>query len=184
MYTESASHKSQRLHLYKAFSSAFSYPDEPFFQVFPHLRKRKAEVLATYDRLFRARGIWLFTTEYTAKGGFQRSLSLSDIMGFYKAFGLALEKERPDSLWVELEFMHFLIFKALHAERNPEAIPGDKVSLCIDAQRKFFTEHLFPGARAISKRIMADEDPGVYHELTEELLHFLEQDDGYMNQQA
>lgn len=84
----------------------------------------------------------LYETQYGAAHVYQQVHELGDIQGFYKAFGLDisdLEKERCDHISVELEFMHFLLYKQAYALENH----GDeKAQICVDAQKKFLKEHL------------------------------------------
>ena len=179
MSTVSVSPDQLRLHTYDSFSAAFGYPDSRFFDHFPTLLEEKDKIIAEYDSMFRNKGVWLYTTEHTAKGQFQKTNQLSDIMGFYRAFGLNIDRERPDALTVELEFMHYLIFKTLFAgEKQTEDAP-EKVQLCIDAQRKFFDEHLYPGARAIKDKIESTGTAVFYVDIIEELMTFLKEEESY-----
>ncbi len=180
MSTASASRSRQRLFTYKLYSTALTYPDKEFFHYFPQLLDESKRVIAEYDQLFRRSGIWLYTTEYTAKGTFQKSNYLSDIMGFYTAFGLEPHGERSDSLSVELEFMHYLIFKGMHAVEKKLKDHQDKYALCLDAQRKFFSEHLYPGAKAIAEKIIEQTKEGVYREIMVQMLGFLEDEKGFL----
>ena len=84
----------------------------------------------------------LYETQYGAAHVYQQVHELGDIQGFYKAFGLDIsevEKERCDHVSVELEFMHFLLYKQAYALENH----GDeKAQICVDAQKKFLKEHI------------------------------------------
>ena len=84
----------------------------------------------------------LYETQYGAAHVYQQVHELGDIQGFYKAFGLDIsdvEKERCDHVSVELEFIHFLLYKQAYALENH----GDeKVQICVDAQKKFLKEHI------------------------------------------
>lgn len=84
----------------------------------------------------------LYETQYGAAHVFQQVHELGDIQGFYRAFGLDIsevEKERCDHVSVELEFMHFLLYKQAYAIENH----GDeKAQICVDAQKKFLKEHI------------------------------------------
>jgi nitrate reductase assembly molybdenum cofactor insertion protein NarJ len=174
MYTDSVSRDRKRLLTYKLYSAALNYPDEQFFHFFPQLNDGREKVARDYDRLFRRGGIWLYTTEHTALGEFQKSKFLSDIMGFYTAFGLEPHGERPDSLPIELEFMHYLIFKGIHAiEKKLQDYKGKNL-ICLDAQRKFFNEHLYPGAKAIGEKISTQSEESVYREIVTQMVDFLE----------
>lgn len=84
----------------------------------------------------------LYETQYGAAHVFQQVHELGDIQGFYKAFGLDVsdvERERCDHVSVELEFMHFLLYKQAYALENHGE---EKAQICIDAQKKFLKEHV------------------------------------------
>ncbi len=160
---------------YKAFAVAFSYPDDGLYAVFPELSSRKEDMLSEYDRLFRANGVWLYGTEHLATNDFQRSNFLADIMGFYRAFGLEPDTDRPDSLSCELEFMHYLILKGSHAlESGDSADAKEKAAICLDAERKFFIEHLHPAAKKIAEAVMSRSSNDFYVNISGEMLEFLE----------
>lgn len=159
-----------RMLKYKVFARAFSYPDKGFFNFFVQEAARKNQIIADFDRLFRSSELWLYGAEYAAQNEFQRANILSDIMGFYRAFGLEPDKERPDSLHAEFEFMHYLIFKTKRAPAK------EKAYLCLDAQRKFFLAHLYPAAKAIADKIIARQENNFYTDVVKDLLSFLEEE--------
>lgn len=100
---------------------------------------------------------------------------LADIMGFYRAFGLEPSKDRPDSLACELEFMHYLVFKRLYAlENNDIDDAAEKALVCLDAQKNFFTEHLYSAAKKIAGSIVSQTENTFYLEIAQEMLTFLE----------
>lgn len=178
MSQESALHKKRdqidenRMLAYKAFAAAFIYPKEK-------------EMQRKYDELFRAKEIWLYGAEYTLKTEFQRANYLSDIMGFYRAFGLDTDKDRPDLLSNELEFMYYIIFKKCHALRNKGIKDAkEKASICADAQKKFFTEHLYPAAKKIAERIIANPEKNFYSKKANEMLKFLESEKKYFKREV
>ena len=182
MCTESASRNKERMLEYKIFAAAFSYPDEKFFKFFPDLSAKKDSLISEYDRLFRAKEVWLYTVEYIAKNEFQRSNYLADIMGFYKAFGVEPDRDRPDSLSGELEFMHYLIFKNIHALEDKEGRDvKEKVAICLDAQKKFFAEHLYPAAKKIAEKIISMTENNFYTTIAKEFLEFLESENLYLH---
>jgi TorA maturation chaperone TorD len=94
-------------------------------------------------------------------------------MGFYKAFGLEPHEDRPDSISIEFEFMHYLIFKRMYAEENKLQDYREKISVCVNAQREFFNEYLYPGAKAVAERIMAFKKDGIYPDVATQMLDFL-----------
>lgn len=181
MCTESASPEIERMAKYKAFANAFSYPDENFFKFFPQVLPEKEELLSLYDRLFRANEIWLYTIEYLAKNEFQRASLLADIMGFYRAFKLEPDKDRPDSLAAEFEFIHYLIFKRIHASENNIKDGKKKADICFDAEKKFFNEYLCPGARKIADKILSQTKNNFYADIAKEMLEFLKREKKVLN---
>ena len=102
-----------------------------------------------YSRLFEPRNklqVPPYETEYTLAESPQHALTqqaqLSDIAGFYKAFGLAISEERPDRvdhITTELEFMHVLAYKESIAIKENET---EHIEIVQDAQRKFVADHL------------------------------------------
>jgi len=167
----------ERLFAYKLFSAAFNYPDNTFLSFFPEENKEK--LLVEYDSLFRASEIWLYTTEYLAENEFQRTNFLSDISGFYRAFGLQIDKERPDFLATELEFMHFLIFKQMYALCRNINDSKEKAAICSDAQKKFFNTYLYPSAKRIAQKVIARSKAGFYKRKAIEMLGFFESEIKY-----
>jgi TorA maturation chaperone TorD len=164
----------ERMFAYKAWAAAFSYPDDGFFAHLPELASQRQSLVSEYDRMFRAGVVWLYGAEHLVKNEFQRANLLSDIMGFYTAFGLEPDLERPDSIACEMDFMHYLIFKRqrLYAGAGGDAAE-EKAEVCGDAERKFFVEHLEPGATAIAGEILANTAHPFYKQAAEGLLEFL-----------
>ncbi len=152
----------ERMLRYKTFAEGFSYPG-------------KEELSLEYDRLFRGLGVWLYGSEYTAENEFQRARSLADINGFYRAWGLEPDAERPDSISCELEFMHYLIFKEINAPDK------EKSKLSLDAQKKFFCEHLYPAAKKIIEKVLLLAEDGFYKRISQDLLQFLKTEKGYFD---
>lgn len=63
---------------------------------------------------------------------------MADISGFYKAFGLCLESERPDHISLELEFMRLLTIKEAGSLMDKNL----NIDICINAQKEFLGSHL------------------------------------------
>ncbi len=164
----------ERMLAYKAWAVAFSYPDDTFFTHLPELIEQRQSLVSEYDRLFRAGIVWLYGAEHLVKNEFQRANLLSDIMGFYTAFGLEPDLERPDAITCEMDFMHYLIFKR---DRLGEGAVVDdakeKAEVCRDAEKKFFVEHLDPAATLIAREILANTNHPFYKQAAEGLLAFL-----------
>jgi DMSO reductase family type II enzyme chaperone len=90
-------------------------------------------------------------TLYTAPHIFQETQELADIRGFFRAFGLEpAERERPDHITVELEFMHFVTYKEAYALLHHGSA---KARLCREAQRKFMQDHLGRWAVPFARRL-------------------------------
>ena len=99
-------------------------------------------------------------TLYTARHLFQETQELSDIGGFFRAFGLDLaERERPDHISVELEFMHVLTYKEAYAllHHGPT-----KARLCRRAQRQFMKDHLGRWAPLFAQRLQEKAGGGYF----------------------
>jgi DMSO reductase family type II enzyme chaperone len=111
-------------------------------------------------------------TVYTAHHIFEETSELSDLAGFYRAFGLELvERERPDHVSVELEFMHLLTFKEAYARAyHSEA----KVRLCRSAQRAFVRDHLGRWASRFASLLSNKAGGGYYGALAGLLQAFVE----------
>lgn len=168
----------ERLLAYKMFSAAFNYPEDTLLGFFP--KENKEKLLPEYDLLFRANEIWLYSTEYLAENEFQRVSYLADISGFYRAFGLEIDKERPDFLATELEFMHFLIFKQMYALCRNINDSKEKSAICLDAQKKFFNTYIYPSAKRIAQKVIGQSKAGFYRRKAIEMLAFLELEMKYL----
>ena len=166
--------KNQRMRQYKTLAVAFGYPDDSFFVHFPDLTDDKQSMMAEYDRLFRAGIVWLYGAEYMVKNEFQRANILSDIMGFYTAFGLEPDKERPDSITCEMEFMYGLILKRNRASQLPaDEQTKEKTDVCLDSEKKFFIQHLEPAAVSIAEKIISLSENCFYVNIAKDMLEFL-----------
>lgn len=166
----------QRMLKYKTLAVAFSYPNKEFFDFFPELSSDRERLSREYDRLFRVKEIWLYGTEYISEHEFQRSNYLADISGFYKAFGLEAQGDRPDALSSELEFMHYLIFKEINAPED------EKAAICLDAQKKFFVEYVNTIAKPIAQEIIRVTTEEFYKNIAIEMLQFFKEEEKLLKQ--
>lgn len=97
-------------------------------------------------------------TAYTAKHLFQVSEQMADVAGFYRAFGVDAQGERPDSLGMELEFAYLLALKEAYAiEHHGPA----KVALVRKAERAFLHDHLGRWGSAVAARMIALDADGI-----------------------
>ena len=115
----------------------------------------------------------LYETQYGAAHVYQQVHELGDIQGFYKAFGLDIsdiERERCDHVSVELEFMHFLLYKQAYALEEDE---DEKAQICVDAQKKFLKEHIGKWVPLFAILFGRKAQEGFYHALSALTKEFL-----------
>lgn len=94
-----------------------------------------------------------YETAYEPGDVFRQSDTMADVGAFYRAHGVQVggaERERPDHLVTELEFMALMAVKEAHArkERGP-----DDVAECVRTQSAFLSEHLGRWAPSTGRRI-------------------------------
>jgi DMSO reductase family type II enzyme chaperone len=133
------------------------------------------EIEGEYNRLFRTGLLCTpYETEYDPMRSVRKGQELADILGFYSAFGLGPsqeQKELPDHIGVELEFMGFLLQKEAYARLNGWS---EKVEVCTDAQRKFLREHLGVWVFAFCDRLEETSGSKFYRSLAKLLRKFME----------
>ncbi|MBI4010682.1 MAG: molecular chaperone TorD family protein [Candidatus Rokubacteria bacterium] len=116
---------------------------------------------AAYQRLFghTARGaVPPYETEYGADALFQPIHEMSDLVAFYRAFGLRLRAEaheRPDHVACECEFLAFLARKEAYARDRDDAV---MLAATEGAARRFLRDHLGRWAPAFGG-LLARRDP-------------------------
>lgn len=116
---------------------------------------------AGYQRLFghTARGaVPPYETEYGADSLFQPTHEMSDLVAFYRAFGLRLRPEaheRPDHVACECEFLAFLARKEAYARDRGDEPMREATET---AARRFLRDHLGRWAPAFG-RLLARRDP-------------------------
>ena len=120
---------------------------------------------AFYRRLFghTVRGVVPpYETEYGEDSPFLPAQEMSDLAGFFRAFGLVLDPaghERIDHISCECEFLLFLARKEAYAlERADESLRED----IRRAARLFLRDHAGRFAPAFGKKL-AREDPGGFY---------------------
>ena len=143
---------------------------------------------AEHSRLFEPRSklqVPPYETEYTLAESPQHALSqpahLSDIAGFYKAFGLAISEERPDRvdhIAAELEFMHVLALKESVAVEGDET---EHIEIVRDAQLKFMNDHLGRWTGQFRDRMAGADEGGFYIALAEMLDLWVKLDKAYLS---
>ncbi len=93
-------------------------------------------------------------TEYDRRRALGKGNELSDIAGFYHAFGFELDSkadgmEMLDHVGIELEFYSLLLMKQLHLQENKDQ---QGVEIVEDGRKKFLQAHLGRFVGAIGHR--------------------------------
>jgi len=129
-----------------------------------------AALASRYHFLFghTARGeITPYETEYGNEALFQQPQELGDLMGFYRAFGLAMkadQHERPDHVSCEFEFLMFLALKEAYAlEHNDDAMRQETCK----AQILFMRDHVGRFLPAFAGQLQRADRCGFYGNLGE-----------------
>ena len=120
-----------------------------------------------------------YETEYRQSHIFQKSQTLADVVGFYKAFGLesaADIKDRLDHVSVELEFMQFLCLKEAYARAEGHA--DEQLAICRDAQERFLDDHLGRWGLAFVGRLEIKAKHSPYEPVAGLLARFLSDEMG------
>ncbi len=181
--------------LYKLISIGFSYPDKArwdllenqyslgqelldgelltscnhFMESFSMNKERIDDLKSDYLRLFDVgREISPYETEYMKEKASRKPFELSDITGFYAAFGFGVSKdmqfkEAPDHISVELEFMAILVWKEAFAREEKQV---ENLRIVQDARMKFFKEHLAKWGFFFCRKISELEGDDFYKRLS------------------
>ena len=100
-----------------------------------------------------------------------------ELFRFYEHFGLDFSSSNndfwPDSLQIELEFMHYLTYL--------EGLAGDNRNAIMKAQRDFLTRHLRPLLAGVNASLVEKNIP-IYTQLATLLNEFVEADCAYLNE--
>jgi DMSO reductase family type II enzyme chaperone len=96
-----------------------------------------------------------YETAYGSRDIFRQSQVMADVAGFYRAHGLRTggdERERPDHIATELEFMGFMARKEAMAL---DRLGPDEVDECRRTQAHFLEGHLAGWAPSLGRRMQA-----------------------------
>ncbi len=116
------------------------------------------EMQQAYIDLFDpVNGPFPYESEHSKTHEFSKANLLADIMGFYRAFGVEPTNDRADHISAELEFMHLLTIKEMHASGKGD---HENASICRRAGESFFREHLGLWTDGLLKSIKAGIEAG------------------------
>ncbi len=106
----------------------------------------------------------VYELSWLPAGDFASEQELSDIGGFYRAFGVSVGpmRERLDHMAIELEFLAYAAHMEAEAERGGSLSLRD---VSRRAQRSFLRDHLGRWAPAFFERMEARAPAGFYREL-------------------
>lgn len=96
-----------------------------------------------------------YETAFDGTDAFRQSAVMADVAGFYRAHGLqvgGIERERPDHVVTELEFMAFMARKEAYALDH---LGAEQVEECRRTQVSFLRDHLGRWAPAFGRRLVA-----------------------------
>jgi len=117
-----------------------------------NIQDLQSEYIAIFDNGRDANPI--YETEYDRRRAMAKGTELSDIAGFYHAFGFELDSkaegmEMLDHVGIELEFYSLMLMKQLHLQENKDE---QGVEIVEDGRKKFLQAHLGRFVSAISRR--------------------------------
>lgn len=136
-----------------------------------------AGLVSSYRALFghTVRGpIPPYETEYGNEALFQQPQEMSDLMGFYRAFGLTVKvggHERCDHISCECEFLSFLALKEAYALEHGDL---EMVEESRKATRLFLRDHLGRFMPAFASKLQREDPAGFYGMLVKLCLAFTE----------
>lgn len=122
-----------------------------------------------------------YEAQYGTPHLFEQTRVLSDLGGFYGAFGLEVRREageRPDHLGIELEFMQVLTYKEAYALKHHGVEHAD---LCREAQEKFLCEHLATWIDDFAGRLIRRAGSGPYAAYAEALRRYVASELTHLN---
>lgn len=108
-----------------------------------------------------------YELEYGEEHTHRQPQQLSDIAAFYNAFGLKIKEtnfERIDHIAIECEFMHYLLFKEVHALLNEEI---DNAQICHETSVRFLRDHLGRWAPSFALKLSRQAKQGFLKDLAD-----------------
>lgn len=118
-----------------------------------------------------------YETAFSANHIFQQASQQADIAGFYRAFAVEPQNERPDHLGIELEFLYLLTLKEGLARSGAKK---SDVDVCRQAQRRFVKDHLGRWASLIADRVEVSGKGTAYAVAARLLTLFIKAEERYL----
>ena len=118
-----------------------------------------------------------YETAFSASHIFQQTAQQGDLAGFYRAFGVDPQGERPDHIATELEFAYLLALKEAHARGEGD---GEHVRVVRDAERLFQKRHLARWGTLIGQRVALRADGSAYGAAGRLLIAFLDWEERFL----
>lgn len=130
-----------------------------------------------YSRLFDYKPL-CFPQESAHRKDFRGNLILKQLVSLYKESGLdCSDKNAPDHISIELEFMHFLVFN--EESRSDEKI--EEKSMFLKYQNEFFQNHLVKWVPNFCQCIIENSESPFFCCLAHLTGEFLSSEHEYMN---
>lgn len=122
-----------------------------------------------------------YETAYCSADIFRQADTMADVSAFYLAHGLQVggtERERPDHIATELDFMGMMALKEAYAL---EHLGPEEVAECRRTQRHFLRDHLGCWAPGFGRRLAASGEHELYQALGAALVRWVEADMSYLD---
>jgi len=148
-------------------------------EALPVLAANRNDSASQYRVLFGQAGrgqVPPYETEYGNEALFQQPQQLGDVMGFYRAFGLALKTashERPDHISCELEFLMFLTAKEAYALEHDDP---NMLAETRKAEKLFLRDHVARFVPSFALQLQRENGAGLYAQLGDLCLHVVAAD--------
>lgn len=109
--------------------------------------RHRTDLERDFNRIFHRSMPPPYETTYTSRGS---TADLADIAGFYRAFGVHIERDKPDHLVAELEYLAYVTMREVHARQE-----GDQahVEILSRARASFLRDHIGCWLDAFADRI-------------------------------
>ncbi len=189
--------------IYRLLSLSFAYPDKETIETLCSLTEDMGEVIYSFSSgiqekfllyknslngisaetlegeftdLFMTRMLCPPYENSYGKIGLNNAGTLSDINGFYKAFGLSIserDSDMPDHIAIELEFLSLIALKEAYGIEHGI---GDMVQVCASAKNEFLKDHIGKWAGVFCKNLVKMTTKDFYRNLALLTSGFIEEE--------